>query len=88
MTELKPTLNEDDLPLIIFVNKGIEIGSKALTLDIIVETCGPKIAKAATFIVSEIELSICNFIMYLCSRDLRLRKKVSVIPLTRDLQDS
>jgi len=40
------------MPLMIFVNKGIEIGSHALTLEIITDTCGPEIAQAATFIVS------------------------------------
>jgi len=34
----------------IFVNKGIEIGTHALTLEIIADTCGPDVAKAATFI--------------------------------------
>ncbi|CAK5274678.1 unnamed protein product [Mycena citricolor] len=38
------------LPLLIFVNKGIEIETDALTLEIIADTCGPDIAKAATFI--------------------------------------
>lgn len=52
LTLLKPTLNYDKLPLFIFVNKGIEIGSHALTLDIIADTCGPAVAKVATFIVS------------------------------------
>ena len=49
---LKPTLDYDNLPLFIFVNKGIEMGSHALTLDIIADTCGPEVAKIATFIVS------------------------------------
>lgn len=40
------------MPLMIFVNKGIEVGSNALTLEIIADTCGSEIAKAATFIVS------------------------------------
>ena len=40
------------MPLLIFVNKGIEIGTQALTLEIIADTCGPDIAKAAAFIVS------------------------------------
>lgn len=52
LTRLRPRLDEDNLPLLIFVNKGIEIGTHALTLDIIADTCGPKIAKSATFIVS------------------------------------
>ncbi|KAL0578514.1 hypothetical protein V5O48_003507 [Marasmius crinis-equi] len=38
------------IPLLIFVNKGIEIGTHALTLEIIADTCGPDVAKAATFI--------------------------------------
>ena len=52
MTKLKPTLDLNKLPLFIFVNKGIEIGTHALTLDIIADTCGPEVAKVATFIVS------------------------------------
>lgn len=40
------------MPLLIFVNKGIEIGTQALTLEIIADTCGPDIAKAAAFVVS------------------------------------
>ena len=39
------------MPLLIFVNKGIEIGTHALTLEIVADTCGPEVAKAATFIV-------------------------------------
>lgn len=37
--------------MLIFVNKGIEVGTNALTLEIIADTCGPEIAKVATFIV-------------------------------------
>ena len=51
LTSLKPTLNLKKLPLLIFVNKGIEIGTQALTLDIIADTCGPEVAKISTFIV-------------------------------------
>ncbi|KAJ3507177.1 hypothetical protein NLJ89_g6449 [Agrocybe chaxingu] len=47
---LKPSLDVENLPLLIFVNKGIEVGTNALTLEIIADTCGPDIAKAATFI--------------------------------------
>ncbi|KIM47810.1 hypothetical protein M413DRAFT_439489 [Hebeloma cylindrosporum] len=47
---LRPSLDLDNLPLLIFVNKGIEVGTNALTLEIIADTCGPEIAKAATFI--------------------------------------
>ncbi|GBE77793.1 NAD-dependent glycerol-3-phosphate dehydrogenase [Sparassis crispa] len=50
LTALKPRLDEAKLPLFIFVNKGIEIGTRALTLEIIADTCGPDIAKVATFI--------------------------------------
>ncbi|GJE99652.1 NAD(P)-dependent glycerol-3-phosphate dehydrogenase [Phanerochaete sordida] len=50
LTALKPTLDMDNLPLLIFVNKGIEIGTHALTLDIILDTCGPEVAKVATFL--------------------------------------
>ncbi|OSC99447.1 NAD-dependent glycerol-3-phosphate dehydrogenase [Trametes coccinea BRFM310] len=50
LTALKPTLDEAKLPLLIFVNKGIEISTRALTLEIIADTCGPDIAKVATFI--------------------------------------
>jgi glycerol-3-phosphate dehydrogenase len=44
--------DKTQLPLLIFVNKGIEIGTDALTLEIIADTCGSDVAKAATFIVS------------------------------------
>ncbi|TFK36907.1 glycerol-3-phosphate dehydrogenase [Crucibulum laeve] len=47
---LRPQLDTNHLPLLIFVNKGIEIGTHALTLEIIADTCGAEIAKAATFI--------------------------------------
>jgi len=50
LSSLRPTLNDDNLPLLIFVNKGIEIGTRALTLEIIADTCGPAVAKVATFI--------------------------------------
>ncbi|KIP12544.1 hypothetical protein PHLGIDRAFT_124068 [Phlebiopsis gigantea 11061_1 CR5-6] len=50
LAALKPTLDLNKLPLFIFVNKGIEIGTHALTLDIIADTCGPEVAKVATFI--------------------------------------
>ena len=51
LTKLRPSLDEEKLPLLIFVNKGIEVGTNALTLDIIAETCGKEAARAATFIV-------------------------------------
>jgi hypothetical protein len=49
---LRPLLDTSNMPLLIFVNKGIEIGTRALTLEIIADTCGPDVAKAAAFIVS------------------------------------
>lgn len=49
---LQPRFEIETMPLMIFVNKGIEIESNALTLEIITDTCGPEIAQAATFIVS------------------------------------
>jgi hypothetical protein len=51
LTKLRPSLDVDKLPLLIFVNKGIEVGTNALSLDIIAETCGKEAARAATFIV-------------------------------------
>ncbi|RPD82676.1 NAD-dependent glycerol-3-phosphate dehydrogenase [Lentinus tigrinus ALCF2SS1-7] len=50
LTALKPTLDGGRIPLLIFVNKGIEIKTRALTLEIIADTCGPEIAKIATFL--------------------------------------
>ncbi|EPT04045.1 hypothetical protein FOMPIDRAFT_1058375 [Fomitopsis schrenkii] len=50
LTSLRPLLDESNLPLLIFVNKGIEIATRALTLEIIADTCGPAIANVATFI--------------------------------------
>ncbi|KAF8640893.1 hypothetical protein AX17_000541 [Amanita inopinata Kibby_2008] len=47
---LQPRLDVKNMPLLIFVNKGIEIGTHALTLEIVADTCGPDVAKAATFI--------------------------------------
>ncbi|EPQ60497.1 glycerol-3-phosphate dehydrogenase [Gloeophyllum trabeum ATCC 11539] len=50
LTDLRPRLDEEQLPLLIFVNKGIEIATRSLTLEIIADTCGIKIATVATFI--------------------------------------
>jgi len=50
LTKLQPSLTAEKLPLMIFVNKGIETGTQALTLEIIADTCGGEIARAATFI--------------------------------------
>jgi hypothetical protein len=53
LTILNCSLHKTSLPLLIFVNKGIEVGTDALTLEIIADTCGAEVAKAATFIVSQ-----------------------------------
>ncbi|KAL1708361.1 6-phosphogluconate dehydrogenase [Schizophyllum commune] len=50
LATLHPRFNEKKHPLLVFVNKGIEIGTNALTLEIITDTCGPALAKAAAFI--------------------------------------
>lgn len=42
---------QDKVPLLIFVNKGIETGTQALTLEIIAEACGTEVAKVSTFLV-------------------------------------
>ena len=49
---MRSTLEDGHVPLLIFVNKGIETKTRALTLEIIADTCGPEIAKISTFIVS------------------------------------
>jgi len=74
---LRPSLDLDNLPMLIFVNKGIEVGTNALTLEIIADTCGPEIAKAATFIVCLLLVTpppkdlIPNFLVrtFLCKRE-------------------
>ncbi|KAH8118886.1 NAD-dependent glycerol-3-phosphate dehydrogenase [Phellopilus nigrolimitatus] len=50
LTELRPRLDADNLPLLIFVNKGIETITQSLTLEIIADTCGPEVARVATFL--------------------------------------
>ncbi|KAI6107516.1 6-phosphogluconate dehydrogenase [Pisolithus croceorrhizus] len=52
LTKLQPSLIGEQLPLMIFVNKGIETDTQALTLEIIADTCGSRVARQATFIVS------------------------------------
>ncbi|KAF9040411.1 glycerol-3-phosphate dehydrogenase [Hymenopellis radicata] len=48
LTQLQPRLDPHNLPLLVFVNKGIEIGTHALTLEIIADTCGREVALRAT----------------------------------------
>jgi len=50
LTSVKPLLDESRLPLLAFVNKGIEAKTKALTLEIIKDTLGNTAARHATFI--------------------------------------
>ena len=50
---LRPVLNFNRLPLLIFVNKGIEARTQCMTLEIIVDELGPEVAKVSTFLVSE-----------------------------------
>jgi glycerol-3-phosphate dehydrogenase len=57
LTALRPALDEKKLPLLVFVNKGIETSTRALTLEIIADTCGKDIARVATFIVSTLRHS-------------------------------
>lgn len=52
LIKLRASLVGENNPLMIFVNKGIETDTQALTLEIIADTCGSDIARAATFIVS------------------------------------
>lgn len=52
LTKLRSSLNDANLPLLIFVNKGIETGTNALTLEIVADTCGKDIARVSTFLVS------------------------------------
>ena len=51
MTGLQPSLDESRLPLLAFVNKGIEAHTKALTLEVIADTLGKTAGAVATFIV-------------------------------------
>lgn len=62
----------------IFVNKGIETGTQALTLEIIADTCGSDIARVATFIVGQHETwsQMQMRKLTLCSRVPLLPRKV------------
>lgn len=54
--------NVSPLPLLVFVNKGIEQGSNSLPLEVIEDVCGPEIANVATVLVrlSTISLSVTH----------------------------
>ena len=53
LAALRPVLNFNRLPLLIFVNKGIEASTQCMTLEIITDELGPEVGKVATFLVSE-----------------------------------
>ncbi|KAI0322165.1 glycerol-3-phosphate dehydrogenase [Amylostereum chailletii] len=50
LTNLRPRLDVAHLPLLIFVNKGIETSTNALTLEIIADTCGKEMARVSSFL--------------------------------------
>ncbi|KAG8906545.1 hypothetical protein FRB99_006659 [Tulasnella sp. 403] len=50
LVSINPLLNHSKLPLLAFVNKGIEASTRALTLEIIADTLGKRAAKVAAFI--------------------------------------
>ena len=77
LTKLRPMLDLANLPLLIFVNKGIEISTHALTLEIIVDACGPDIARVATFIVSTLSIDLKSRLTLSLSQARLLLKKVS-----------
>ena len=52
LKRLHPLLDLARLPLLIFVNKGIETDTQALTLEIIADECGNEVAKVSVFLVS------------------------------------
>ena len=73
---LRASLDVNNLPLLIFVNKGIEVGTNALTLEIIADTCGVDIAKAATFIVRFFQSHSVSRLTAVYSQGHPSRKKV------------
>lgn len=78
LIKLEPNFDRENLPLLIFVNKGIETDTQALTLEIIADTCGSAIARAATFIVSlALSADICSYDPGV-SLGPRLQRKVGV----------
>lgn len=58
LEDIRGSLDPNNLPLMIFVNKGIEAETGSLTLEIILDTCGKQIATQATFLVRSIALRI------------------------------
>jgi glycerol-3-phosphate dehydrogenase len=50
LVKIKDRFDYSSLPLLVFVNKGIEIDTQALTLEIIADTLGGEAARVATFL--------------------------------------
>lgn len=46
------------LPLLVFVNKGIETGTNKLPLEVIEEACGKEVAHVSTFLVSRVPYAL------------------------------
>ena len=66
LTRLKPTIdqvlkfdNDGEVknPVFIFVNKGIEATTNALTLEIVADSIGKEVARVATFLVGSLDTS-------------------------------
>jgi glycerol-3-phosphate dehydrogenase len=75
-------VNNDKLPLLIFVNKGIEQDTQALTLEIIADTCGPEVARVATFLVGPRKLCQTASQNVFDSLAPLLQKKVCAAPIS------
>ncbi|KAG8834351.1 hypothetical protein FRC17_009119 [Serendipita sp. 399] len=50
LKKMHAMLDPESLPLLIFVNKGIEVDTQAVTLEIIADECGSEIAKMSVFL--------------------------------------
>ena len=84
LERLRSSLDDTNLPLLIFVNKGIETGTNALTLEIIADTCGKDIAKVSTFLVSQTQAPLPEgHANSPSSLDRRLRQKVRTKSMVR-----
>lgn len=72
-------------PLFIFVNKGIESETNALTIEIVADTLGKKVARIATFVVrySRYYLEIPVKAQEYSRARLSLRKVRTAAPITR-----
>lgn len=69
LEDIRDRLDPANPPLLIFVNKGIEAETGALTLEIILDTCGREIATQATFLVCYthiLSLLVAKDLIWLC----------------------